>query len=146
MRKNNVNVFKTFWTLKCTCTRGGWKQTWSTVLSLSLQEALALRYTESISFGGSCVCRCLRLCECELGSIMRERQTGRHNREKHKEGEKNTERDKIRTIRLHPTWWWGPPDPQASSSLKTEQGHIAPPYNPGSPSHEDFLCANTQTH
>ena len=62
-----------------------------------------------------------------------------------KQSEKIGERDK-RTIRLHPTWWWGPQDPQASSSLKRVRGHIAPPYNPGSPSHEDFLCANTQIH
>lgn len=46
-----------------------------------------------------------------------------------------------RTETLHSTWWWGPPDPQASSSLMTEQGHIAPPCNPGSLWHECFPCA-----
>lgn len=46
-----------------------------------------------------------------------------------------------RTERLHSTWWWGPPDPQASSSLMTERGHIAPPCNPGSLWHECFPCA-----
>lgn len=68
---------------------------------------------------------------------MRERLTGRNNVERDKKKKKK------RTVRLHPTWWSGPPDPQASSSLMTEQGHIAPPYNPGSLSHERSLCANT---
>lgn len=46
-----------------------------------------------------------------------------------------------RTERLHSTWWWGPPGPQASSSLMTERGRIAPPCNPGSLWHECFPWA-----
>lgn len=46
-----------------------------------------------------------------------------------------------RTERLHSTWWWGPPDPQASSSLMTVRGRIAPPCNRGSLWHECFPCA-----
>lgn len=56
---------------------------------------------------------------------------------------KHTKPEKGKNNKKASTWWWEPPGPRASSSLKTTQGRIAPPYNPGSPSHENFLCTNT---
>jgi len=91
--------------------------------------------TVIISFGGSCVILNLSwgLCGEEAEGKTQQRT---------REGDQNREREK--EIRCYHTWWWGPPDPQASSSLETKQGHIVPPYSPESPSHEDSLCANTQ--